>query len=144
MQEWCPWNQDHNGGNILELGISKSSLDIQCQRLADGAGLFGPVEDGNLLHAVRDSGEECLGAERSVQADFDDADLLALGCEIIDGLFNSLVDGTHSDDDLLGIGSAVVVEELVVCADLGIDFVHVLLDDRGHCMYSWTIAGIAS
>ena len=106
-------------GNILELGISKCSLDIQCQRLADGAGLFGPVEDGDLLHAVGDSCEECLGAERSVQTNLDYADLLALGSEVIDSLFNGLVDGTHCDDDLLGIGSAVVVEQLVVCADLG-------------------------
>ena len=61
---------------------------------------------------------------------------------MIDRLLDGLVDGTHSDDDLLGISCAVVVEQLVVSADLGIDLVHVLLNDGGHRIVSG-VAGLA-
>ena len=51
---------------------------------------------------------------------------------MVNGLLDGLVDGTHGDDDLLGIRCAVIVEQLVIRADLGIDFVHVLLNDGRH------------
>ncbi len=61
----------------------------------------------------------------------DKAGLLAVGVEVVNGFFNRFAGAAHRDDDMLGVGRAVVVEELVVCADLGVDLVHILLDDFG-------------
>ena len=60
---------------------------------------------------------------------------------MINSLFNSLVDGAHCDDDLLSVFCAIVVEQLVICAELRIDLVHVLLDYCGHCVVSG-VAGL--
>ena len=47
-------------------------------------------------------------------------DLLALLHQVVDALAGRLRGRTHEDDDVLGIGSAVVVEEVVLAArDLG-------------------------
>ena len=118
----------------IELCALESLDDIQFKRFADGAGLLGPVENGDLLDGLGDNVDQSLLAERSVQTDLYETDLAALSIEVINSLFDGLADRAHGDDDLLGIGSAVIVEELVVCADLCIDLVHVFLDDSGHCI----------
>ena len=64
--------------NILELGILEGSDHIQVQRLADGAGLLGSVEDGDLLDGIRNCLDQVLCAERSVESDLHDTDLAAL------------------------------------------------------------------
>ena len=70
-----------------------------------------------------------LRGERPVQADFDQADLFAVGVEVIDGFFNGVAHGTHRDDNLFGIARAVVVEQLVFGADSAVDLVHVVFGD---------------
>ena len=126
-------------GNILELSACDSSLNIECQRLADGAGLFRSVKNGDLLDSLRDSCQESFCAERSVQTNLYDTNLLAGCVEVINSLFNGLVDGAHSDDDLLSVFCAIVVEQLVICAELSIDLVHVFLNYCGHS----EISGVA-
>ena len=54
-----------------------------------------------------------------------------MGVEIVDDFFGDVADGAHRDDNAVGVGSAVVVEELIVGAELGVDLVHILLDDFG-------------
>ena len=39
--------------------------------------------------------------------------------------------GAHGDDNPVGVGCAIIVEELVVGAQLGVDLAHVLLHDLG-------------
>ena len=56
---------------------------------------------------------------------FDDADLLALCVEVVDDFFCAFANGTHSNDDFRCVRSAIVIERLVVCADLCIYFFHV-------------------
>ena len=51
--------------------------------------------------------------------------------QVVDNFLGHVADGAHRNDDAVGIGSAVVVEELVVGAELGIDLRHVLLNDLG-------------
>ena len=51
--------------------------------------------------------------------------------EVIDDLVCNVADRTHCNDHAVCIGSSVVVEELVVCTELGVDLVHVGLDDCG-------------
>ena len=122
--------------NILELRSLEGSHDIQCQRLCDGAGFLGSVENGDLLDGIRNRLDQLVCSERSVQANLDQTNLAALRCEVIDGLLDGIVDGAHGDDDLVSIRSAVVIEQLVVRAEFCIDLVHVLLDDRGHIVVS--------
>ena len=57
---------------------------------------------------------------------------VAVRIDIIDGLFDGVTHRTHCNDNVLCVRSAVVVEQLVVGADLGVDFVHVLLYDCGN------------
>ena len=111
-------------------GVGKRGHDVEVQRLALGAGLFGAVENGQLLAACRDRGQELVRAERAVQADLHEADLLTLRAQIVDDFLRHVADRAHRNDHAVGVGSAVVVEQLVVRAELGIDLAHVLLHDR--------------
>ena len=56
-------------------------------------------------------------------------------------LVGHVADGAHSDDDAVSVGCAVVVEQVVVGADLGIDLGHVLLDDGGQSVID-RVAGL--
>ena len=116
-------------GQLLA-GVGQGSDHIHVQRLAHGAGLLGPVEDGDLLAGGGDGGQELLGGEGAVQADLDQADLLAVGVHVVDDFLGHVADGAHGDDDALGVGGAIVVEQLIVGAQLLVDLAHVLLD---HC-----------
>ena len=49
--------------------------------------------------------------------------------QVIDNFLCHVADRAHRDDDAVGIGSAVVVEQLIVGAQLGVDLGHVLLND---------------
>ena len=115
----------------LTAGGGERGHDVHEQRLALRAGLLGAVKDGDLLGGLGDGGDELVGAERAEQADLDKADLLAVSGQVVDDFLGHVADGAHRNDDAVGIGSAVVVEELVVGAELGIDLRHVLLNDLG-------------
>ena len=83
-----------------------------------------------------------LDGERTEQADLHQADLLAVGVEVVNDLLEHVAEGAHADDDAVGIGSAVVVEQAVISAELGIDLAHVLLDD-GRQLVIGLVAGLA-
>ena len=104
--------------------------DIQVQRLADAAGLLGAVHDGDLGDRFGNGGGQLLGHERAIQANLHQTDLLAVRVQVIDDLFGHVADGAHSHDDAVGIRRAIVVEEVVVRADLVVDLLHAALDDR--------------
>ena len=72
-----------------------------------------------------------LAAEGAVEADLDEAGLFAAGTLIIDDFLDGLADRAHGDDDLLGIGIAVVIEEVIIAADHGVDLIHVVLHHAG-------------
>ena len=61
-----------------------------------------------------------------------DAPLLAGCVHVIEGLLNGVADGAHGDNDLLSVGSAIIVKGLIVGADLGVDLVHIFLYDAGN------------
>ena len=65
-----------------------------------------------------------------------------MGVQIVDNLLGDIADGAHRDDDAVGVGRAVVVEQLVVGAELGVDLVHVLLDNGGQGLIV-LVAGLA-
>ena len=93
-----------------------------------------PVQNSNLLGGGGDGLQQLLSAEGTEQANLHNADLLTVGVQVVDDFLGHVVDGAHGDDDAVSIGSAVVVEQLVVGAQLLVDLVHVLLDDCGQCL----------
>ena len=118
----------HNG-LIGDAGAGQSGDHVQVQRIAQSAGLLGAVQHRNLLGGGGDGGDQLVRAEGAVQADLHQADLLALGVQVVDDLLSHVADGAHGDDDAVRVGSAVVVEQLIVGTQLGVDLAHVLLDD---------------
>ena len=135
--------EDGSGGRILgteavasaddtdtgHAGGSQCGDDIQVQRLTQRAGLLGAVQNRNLLHGSGDRLDQLGSHERAVQANLDKTDLLAVGVHVVDDLLGHVADRAHCDDDAIRIGCAVVVEQLIIGAQLGVDLVHVLLDD---------------
>jgi len=84
--------------------------DVLIERLALGTEFFGAVEDGDLLDGGRDDLHEALGGERTIEVDFDQADLLAALIEFFDDFAGGLGDRAHGDDDLGRVGGADVDE----------------------------------
>ena len=115
----------------LQAGFGQGGADVLIQRLAEGAGLLGAVERREDLAALRDRAEEVLEGEGTVQADLDQAYLLAALAEIVDDLLRALADRAHRHDHALCLRVAEVVEELVVAAGQSGHFFHVLLDHGG-------------
>ena len=105
--------------------------NVEVQRLALSAGLLGAVEDCNLLAGSRNGLEQLVRSPGTEQSYLDKTDLLALSGEVVDDFFRNVADGAHCNDYAVGIGSTVVVKQLVVGAELFVDLAHVLLNDLG-------------
>ena len=73
--EAVPAPQDLNGA----AAVLEDGADVLIKRLAPRAGLLGPVQDGQELTALRQSGQEAARAEGPVQPDLEEAHLTALG-----------------------------------------------------------------
>lgn len=115
----------------LDLELVKRGDDVEIERLAERARFLGAIQDGDLLGGLGESGDELFRGEGAVQSDFDDAHLLALGVEIIDGLFHGFRAAAHQDDDAVGVLRAVVVHQVILSARDARHFVHHVLDDAG-------------
>ena len=118
----------------LDIGsayVGKSGHNVQIQRLTKRTGLLGAVQNGDLLRGGGDRLGQLLGYEGTVQANLNQTNLLALSEHIVDNFLCHVADGAHSDNYTLCVRCAVVVEQLVVGADLGIDLIHVVLNDSG-------------
>ena len=57
-----------------------------------------------FLHGGGNGLDELLGGEGAVQTHLDQADLLAVGVQVVDDLLGHVADGTHGDDDAVGVG----------------------------------------
>ena len=77
----------------------------------------------------------------TIQADQDQADLLALGGQVVNNFLCNVADGAHSDDDAVSVLGAVVVEQVVVGAQLFVDLGHVLLNNGRQSLVSG-VAGL--
>ena len=115
----------------LAVTFGECRADVFKQRLADAAGFLGAVKDGNRLHGLRQCAQQMLCRERAVQMDLDHTNLLAFRGQVVHHFHHGLTDRTHCDNDAFGIGSAVVVEELVVSAGERVNAVHLLLHNLG-------------
>ncbi len=105
--------------------------NIEVEGLAERAGLLGAVENGDLLAGCGDRCEELVGCERPVKTDLQNAELLALLVEVVDRFFRNVCAAAHDDEDVLGIGCADVIEEVIMAAGQLADLLHVILNDLG-------------
>ena len=120
--------------DVTASGLIQGGDHVQIHGLAHGAGLLGAVQNGDALASGGDSGGKVLHREGTVQVDLYQAHLAALGIQVVHGLLHGLGGGAHHHDDLLRVGSAVVVEQLVVPAGELVDLVHVVLDGVGQAV----------
>ena len=118
-----------NNGHIAAASLGQSHNHILIQRLALGAGLLGAIQNCNLLSGGRNGSQQLLSAEGTEQANLHQTDLLAMSVQVVDDFLSHVVDGAHGNDDAVSIGCAVVVEQLIVGAQLLVDLAHVLLND---------------
>ncbi len=118
-----------DNSDIILARIRERGDNVHIERVALRAGFLGAVEDSDLLRSRRDGFEKLVRSKRAVQADFDQADLLAVGVQVIDDFLCNVADGAHRDDHAVGVLCAVIVEQLVVGAELGVDLAHILLND---------------
>ena len=118
----------------LDIGfarLDKRGANIEVQRLAEAARLFGAVENGETLDRFGQRLDEMLDRERTVQTHFEQADFFALLGIVVDGLLDGFAARAHHYDDVLGVLVAVVLEQLVLSArELG-NLVHHRLHDFG-------------
>ncbi len=117
----------------------ESGNNVEVKRFAESARLFGTVKYGDFLCGCGDGFCKFSSYERTVQSDFDKTDFFAFCHQVVDNFFGNVANGAHRDDDSVGIGSAVVVEEFIVGAEFGIDFVHVGFYDGRKCI----VVGVA-
>jgi len=131
---------DHRRGEFLagetvtaaddgDAAAFEGGLDIEVERLAEAARLLAAGEDGDLLDRLRQRLDQRFGRERTVEADLDQAELLALAVQVADRFFDGFATGTHRKDDLVGIRGSDIVEEVVAAAGGFSDLVHVFLND---------------
>ena len=118
----------------LEFRSANGGGNIKIKRFANSAGLLSAVKNGDCLDGIRDNVNEMLYAERTVETDFYKSVFFACGVEVVDGLLDGVANGAHSYNNVLGVRSAVVVEELIIGADFGVDFVHIFLNNFGKCV----------
>ena len=112
--------------------LRENSNNVLVQRLARSAGLLATIQNGNGFDGGRQRRDERGSIEGAIEPNLEDADLLSLFGEKLDGFFCGFGAGAHDDDDALGIGCAEVVEEVISTASFSRDTVHDGLDDAGN------------
>ena len=123
-----------NHADVAAAGLIQSCDNVQVHGLAHGAGLLVAVQHGDALAGGGDGGSEVGHGEGTIQVDLHHAHLAALSVQVIHGLLHGLAGGAHHNDDFLSVGSAIVVEELVVTAGELVDLIHVVLDGVGQAV----------
>ena len=118
--------------DVAASGLIQRRDHVQIHWLTHGARLLAAIQHGDALAAGGDGGGEIGHGEGAVQMDLHHAHLASAGVEVVHRLPQRLGDGAHSHHNLLGVGRAVVIEQLVVPAGDFIDLVHVVLHGTGH------------
>ncbi len=116
-----------NDGRSGSLLFEECGANVQVQWLAQCAWFLCTIQNSDLLCCARDSCQEVLYRERTIQMYIYEADLFALSVEVVDGLLYSVASGAHRDDDAVSVRRAVVVKQLVVSACELVDLAHVVL-----------------
>ncbi|MPM60817.1 hypothetical protein SDC9_107671 [bioreactor metagenome] len=115
---------------VFVVGIA--GAHVQIHRSGNGSGLLGPIHGGDLFHRLWNGIQKILHIERPEQVNLQQADLLALSGEIVHNLLGALAGRAHHHDNPLGIGSAVVIKNMVIPAGNLIDPPHIALHHGGN------------
>src|SRR5664280_2845069 len=92
-------------------------------------GLFCTIENGNGLDRGRKCCKESVDGEWTVETDFKETDFLAFRIQVINSLFNCLINRAHRNNDTVSSRSTVIVEKLIVRTTDLIDLTHVILNN---------------
>ena len=114
---------------VRKFGSLERCNNIQIERFAQRAGLLGSVKNGNGLNSGRNRSKQTVSGKRTIEANLDQAGLSAVFVQEIDGFIDGFANRAHRDDDVVGIGSSIIVEQGIVGADFGVDLCHILLND---------------
>ena len=117
--------------DVCAAALYQSVYNVLIQRLAQRTGFLGAVQHGDLLYGGGYSLYKSVGRERTVQADLQQTQLVALGVQVIDGLFDYVCAAAHYDDDVLGVRCANVIVEVILAAGELANLVHIILYDVG-------------
>ena len=107
----------------------ESALDIEVERFTERTGLFRAVEHGNLLDGFGEITEEMFKRERTIQMNCQQTDLFAFGVQIIYSFFDDVTDGTHGNNDTIGIRSAVIIKQVIFTTGQLFEFGHIPFND---------------
>ena len=132
-----------NHEQILQTELEECVAYIEVERFAVSARLFGTVKHADALNRCRQRLLQVLEAERTIEVYVDHTEfLITLGSLVVDDFADSLASRTHTDDDVLCIGSTVVVERTVLAAGDLADLLHIVGNDIRHCVVV-TVAALA-
>src|SRR5450432_1244653 len=81
--------------------------DVEVERIADGTGLLGAIEHAHPGCRRRQQAGQLSSGEWTVQADLEQADLLAVPVHLLDGFLGGADSRSHQDDDAFGVGSTL-------------------------------------
>ncbi len=102
---------------------------LEIQRLADRARLLGPVEDRDGPHGRWQGRDHLGGRERVEKPDAQHPDLFAGRHQRVDRFLDRARGGAHDHDHPLGIGGAVVVDQVIRPTCPGRELIEHRLDD---------------
>ena len=112
--------------------LREPAQHVEEERFAEGARFLGAIQHGDAARARRDGREQLGRRERAIEAQLHHADLLPLRNQVSRGLRGGLRAGSHGDDDALGVGGTVILDEAVVAPGPLGQRIHRLLHRGGH------------
>ena len=118
-------------GDVGKGAFSQGGGHVQPEGLSHRAGLLGAVQHRNGLRRLRDGRHQPVGAEGAVEPHLHHSGLFPLGVQVVHRLLGGVADRPHGHDDLLGVGGAVVVKEVVIGARGSVDLFHLRLHHLG-------------
>ena len=108
-------------------------LNIQVQRFTVSTRFLSSVENSDTLSSLRNSCQEVLSRERTIQVNSNQTYLFALSCEVVDYFADSFCYRTHSDDYAVCIFSTIVIEQAILAASDFRNLFHVFFYDSRNC-----------
>ena len=112
----------------------KSGNHIQIQGFSCGAGIFTAIQHDNRLCSGGNGSNKTVCCEGTEQADFDEPHFFAFFQQVVDSFLCGVADRTHGNQNGFCIGCTIVVKQLIICADFGIDLIHVIFHNAGNCL----------
>ena len=103
----------------------KCRLDVLIQRLSDRARLLGSVKNCNAFYCLRQNVDKVFLNKRSVKSYLYKSNTMPVLDHCVYRLFDSFAYGAHSNNNLLSVGSADIIERLVASACQLAYFIHI-------------------